>query len=94
MLAGPIREFCNKNNYELIENYSVLTFLGEMVTTLAFVVKPDHNFFDALEQLPSFLKSKVEAKEIGDLDLEELEGTNVDYIQTQLMRMRSYIFHL
>ena len=55
MLADPIREFCNKNNYELIENYSGSTFLGEMVTTLAFIVKPERNFFDALEQLSGFL---------------------------------------
>ena len=44
MLADPIREFCNTNNYEVIENYSGSTFLGEMVTTLAFIVKPDRNF--------------------------------------------------
>lgn len=44
MLANPIREFCNTNNYEVIENYSGSTFLGEMVTTLAFIVKPDRNF--------------------------------------------------
>lgn len=78
MLADPIREFCNKNNYELIENYSGSTFLGEMVTTLAFIVKPDRNFFDALEQLSSFLA----AKEIDDSAIEELEGTNVDYVYT------------
>ena len=76
MLADLIREFCNTNNYEVIENYSGSTFLGEMVTTLAFIVKPDRNFFDALEQLSSFL----EAKEIDDSALEELEGTNVDYV--------------
>lgn len=45
MLADLIREFCNTNNYELIENYSASTFLGEMVTTLAFIVKPECNFF-------------------------------------------------
>lgn len=78
MLADPIREFCNKNNYELIENYSGSTFLGEMVTTLAFIVKPERNFFDALEQLSSFLA----AKEIDDSAIEELEGTNVDYVYT------------
>lgn len=78
MLADLIREFCNTNNYELIENYSASTFLGEMVTTLAFIVKPDRNFFDALEQLSSFL----EAKEIDDSAIEELEGTNVDYVYT------------
>lgn len=78
MLADPIREFCNTNNYELIENYSGSTFLGEMVTTLAFIVKPDRNFFDALEQLSSFL----EAKEIDDSAIGELEGTNVDYVYT------------
>ncbi len=61
-----------------IENYSGSTFLGEMVTTLAFIVKPDRNFFDALEQLSSFL----EAKEIDDSAIEELEGTNVDYVYT------------
>ena len=78
MLADLIREFCNTNNYEVIENYSGSTFLGEMVTTLAFIVKPDRNFFDALEQLSSFL----EAKEIDDSAIEELEGTNVDYVYT------------
>ena len=78
MLADPIHEFCNTNNYEVIENYSGSTFLGEMVTTLAFIVKPDRNFFDALEQLSSFL----EAKEIDDSAIEELEGTNVDYVYT------------
>ena len=61
-----------------IEYYSGSTFLGEMVTTLAFIVKPDRNFFDALEQLSSFL----EAKEIDDSAIEELEGTNVDYVYT------------
>ena len=65
MLADPIREFCNKNNYELIENYSGSTSLGEM---------------DVLEQLSSFLESKLKAKEIDDSALEELEGTNVDYV--------------
>lgn len=80
MLADPIREFCNKNNYELIENYSGSTSLGEMVTTLAIVVKPDRNFLNVLEQLSSFLESKLEAKEIDDSALEELEGTNVDYV--------------
>ena len=78
MLADLIREFCNTNNYEVIENYSGSTFLGEMVTTLAFIVKPDRDFFDALEQLSSFL----EAKEIDDSAIEELEGTNVDYVYT------------
>ena len=78
MLADPIHEFCNTNNYEVIENYSGSTFLGEMVTTLAFIVKPDRNFFDALEQLSSFLA----AKEIDDSAIEELEGTNVDYVYT------------
>ena len=78
MLADLIREFCNTNNYEVIENYSGSTFLGEMVTTLAFIVKLDRNFFDALEQLSSFL----EAKEIDDSAIEELEGTNVDYVYT------------
>ena len=78
MLVDLIREFCNTNNYEVIENYSGSTFLGEMVTTLAFIVKPDRNFFDALEQLSSFL----EAKEIDDSAIEELEGTNVDYVYT------------
>lgn len=78
MLADLIREFCNTNNYEVIENYSGSTFLGEMVTTLAFIVKPDRNFFDALEQLSSFLA----AKEIDDSAIEELEGTNVDYVYT------------
>ena len=78
MLADLIREFCNTNNYEVIENYSGSTFLGKMVTTLAFIVKPDRNFFDALEQLSSFL----EAKEIDDSAIEELEGTNVDYVYT------------
>ncbi|MCI8423413.1 MAG: hypothetical protein HFF50_07775, partial [Lawsonibacter sp.] len=63
---------------EVIENYSGSTFLGEMVTTLAFIVKPDRNFFDALEQLSSFLA----AKEIDDSAIEELEGTNVDYVYT------------
>lgn len=88
MLADPIREFCNKNNYELIENYSGSTFLGEMVTTLAFIVKPDRNFFDALEQLSSFL----EAKEIDDSAIEELEGTNVDYVYTDSVEADAVVY--
>ena len=80
MLAELIREFAKKNHYELIENYSGTTHFGEMVTTLAFVVKPDRNFFDALEQLTSFLDAKLEAKEIDSSVLEELEDMQVDYV--------------
>ena len=71
-----------------IENYSGSTFLGEMVTTLAFIVKPDRNFFDALEQLSSFL----EAKEIDDSVLEELEGTNVDYTEADSVDSDAIIY--
>ena len=88
MLADLIREFCNTNNYEVIENYSGSTFLGEMVTTLAFIVKPDRNFFDALEQLSSFL----EAKEIDDSAIEELEGTNVDYVYTDSVEADAVVY--
>lgn len=56
MLADPIHEFCNTNNYEVIENYSGSTFLGEMVTTLAFIVKPDRNFCTENSHLPIFIK--------------------------------------
>lgn len=88
MLVDLIREFCNTNNYEVIENYSGSTFLGEMVTTLAFIVKPDRNFFDALEQLSSFL----EAKEIDDSAIEELEGTNVDYVYTDSVEADAVVY--
>lgn len=88
MLADLIREFCNTNNYEVIENYSGSTFLGEMVTTLAFIVKPDRNFFDALEQLSSFLA----AKEIDDSAIEELEGTNVDYVYTDSVEADAVVY--
>ena len=88
MLADLIREFCNTNNYEVIENYSGSTFLGKMVTTLAFIVKPDRNFFDALEQLSSFL----EAKEIDDSAIEELEGTNVDYVYTDSVEADAVVY--
>ena len=87
-LVDLIREFCNTNNYEVIENYSGSTFLGEMVTTLAFIVKPDRNFFDALEQLSSFL----EAKEIDDSAIEELEGTNVDYVYTDSVEADAVVY--
>lgn len=88
MLVDLIREFCNTNNYEVIENYSGSTFLVEMVTTLAFIVKPDRNFFDALEQLSSFL----EAKEIDDSAIEELEGTNVDYVYTDSVEADAVVY--
>ncbi len=73
-----IREFCKENNYEVFENYSGATFLGEIVTTLAIVVEPDRNIFDALAQLTSYLETKPEVKEIDDSGLNELEGTNID----------------
>ena len=92
MLANPIREFCNTNNYEVIENYSGSTFLGEMVTTLAFIVKPERNCFDALEQLSSFLEAKLEAKEIDDSAIEELEGTNVDYVYTDSVEADAVVY--
>lgn len=53
MLADPIREFCNTNNYEVIENYSGSTFLGEMVTTLTLIVKPDRNFLTHWNSCPA-----------------------------------------
>ncbi len=92
MLADPIREFCNKNNYELIENYSASTFLGELVTTLAFIVKPERNFFDALERLFDFLDAKLEAGEIDDSAIEELEGTNVDYVYTDSVEADAVVY--
>ena len=80
MLADLIREFCNQpeNNYEVYENYSGSTFFGETATTLGIVIKSDQNFLDVLAQLTSYL----EAKEIDDSAIEELEGTNVDYVYT------------
>ena len=79
MLADLIREFCNQpeNNYEVYENYSGSTFFGETATTLGIVIKSDQNFLDVLAQLTSYL----EAKEIDDSVLEELEGTNGDYTE-------------
>lgn len=79
MLEIAIRDFCKKNNYAILENYATHTMFGEPVTTLAIVVKPDHNSFEVLAQLSNYLEAKLEAKEIDNSVLEELEGANVDY---------------
>ena len=90
MLADLIREFCNQpeNNYEVYENYSGPAFLGETATTLGIVIKSDQNFLDVLAQLTSYL----EAKEIDDSVLEELEGTNVDYTEADSVDSDAIIY--
>ena len=90
MLADLIREFCNQpeNNDEVYENYSGSTFFGETATTLGIVIKSDQNFLDVLAQLTSYL----EAKEIDDSVLEELEGTNVDYTEADSVDSDAIIY--
>ncbi len=90
MLADLIREFCNQpeNDYEVYENYSGSTFFGETATTLGIVIKSDQNFLDVLAQLTSYL----EAKEIDDSVLEELEGTNVDYTEADSVDSDAIIY--
>ena len=90
MIADMIREFWNQpeNNYEVYENYSGSTFFGETATTLGIVIKSDQNFLDVLAQLTSYL----EAKEIDDSVLEELEGTNVDYTEADSVDSDAIIY--
>ncbi|WP_297870769.1 hypothetical protein [uncultured Oscillibacter sp.] len=81
MLADMIRAFCNEpdNDYEVCENYSGRTMLGETVITLGIIVKQDRNIFDVLDQLGSYL----EAKGFNDPSnpmMEEFEGTATDLI--------------
>lgn len=78
-MADLIREFCkgSETDYEVYENYtkSWTTPIGEeTVTTIGIVVKQGRSPMDALAQLTGFL----EAKEVFDERLLELEGTAID----------------
>lgn len=79
MFEQLIRDFCGENNYEILENYETHTMFGEPVTTVAIVVKPNHNIFEVQAQLASYLE--MEAKEFDDQLwgqlMDALEGCNV-----------------
>lgn len=81
MLADMIRAFCNEpdNDFEVYENYSGRTMLGETVITLGIIVKQGRNIFDVLDQLGSYLEAKG-FNDPGNPMMEEFEGTAADLI--------------
>lgn len=77
MLEKVVRDFCGENHYEVLENYKTHPIFGETVTTLAIVVKPDHNVFEVLAQLTSYLGTRGFDDQLWGQITNELEGPAV-----------------
>ena len=85
MLAELVREFCNvsENRYRVYENYSGRNMFGRK--TIGIVVPPEHNFFQALAELNSFIEEKEFDESVLAELCDELEATSVDELGLDML---------
>lgn len=78
MLSELVREFCSvsENRYRVYERYSGRNMFGR--TTIGIIVPPEHNFFQALAELNSFIEEKEFDESVLAELCDELEATSVD----------------